>query len=355
MSESSNPVSTTSAMKQIVKWSESQPLSDWQRDALRRLYQTCPLSSEDEEELFAICKNQHLLLDDGESTATPVPLKKDHIPAGDVTSSPVTIRSISHVKHVNALADNQAVLLQEQGITVVFGNNASGKSGYARILKSACRARSGEDILHNIYELQPTDPASARITFSIGGVSQPAFDWRGDASSVDDLSLVSVFDAHCAMTHVDEKNEAAYTPIPLHILKELSDICRRFKTQFQKMTSALAREVPVGLRDLRCSRESKAGRFLHDLDSTSSFDTAKQLADVSAEEQAKITELKSDLQSDLQKVLSLEQGRKQRVDAVVQRVEGHLQGLGDDTAHSFHAALDLKQAKAENVFCRARP
>jgi hypothetical protein len=33
---------------------------------------------------------------------------------------------------------------------VVYGDNAAGKTGYIRILKSACRARGQEQILGNV-------------------------------------------------------------------------------------------------------------------------------------------------------------------------------------------------------------
>ena len=347
MSDNGDTVTPSSAMRQIVDWSESLPLSDWQRDALRRLYGTCPLSSQDEEELLAICKQQHSLLDEGETASAAVPLTKDDVPAEDAASSSVTIKRVSDVNYVNALADNQQVSFQENGITIVFGNNASGKSGYARILKTVCRARSGEDILHNIYESKPTEPASAKLLYSIGGSSQPAFEWKGGDSSADALSHVSVFDSKCAPIHVDEENEAAFIPLPLHILKELSDICRRFKPKFQKMSSTLSAQIPVGLRDLKCSPKSKAGAFLHGLKPTSSIDEAKQLAEVSIEEQARIEELKTTLQADPEKAISSEQSKKQRVDAVIDRVIDQLKGLDADAAQSYRTTLDAAHSKAQ--------
>ena len=185
-------VTAASAMRQIVEWSESISLPLWQRDALRRLYSSCPLSMTDEDEVFSICKSLHSLLSDGETSPTPKSISVADVPASSRSSSAVTMVSISDVVHVNALADNQKVLFGSQGLTVVFGNNGSGKSGYARILKTVCRARSSEYILHNVYDKKPTVPASAKLLFSIGAAQQPVFKWKAGVPAAPALSLVSV-------------------------------------------------------------------------------------------------------------------------------------------------------------------
>ena len=46
------------------------------------------------------------------------------------------------VRHVNALAPDQRLTLHRVGLTIIYGDNGSGKSGYARILKKVCRART---------------------------------------------------------------------------------------------------------------------------------------------------------------------------------------------------------------------
>ena len=52
---------------------------------------------------------------------------------------------------MNALARDQTIEFGPS-LTIVYGANAAGKSGYARILKRACRARGAEEILGNDLE-----------------------------------------------------------------------------------------------------------------------------------------------------------------------------------------------------------
>lgn len=347
MTEVPPTVTAASAMRQLVEWSESIPLPLWQRDALRRLYSSCPLSATDEEEVFSICKSLHSLLGDGETALPPKSISVADIPATSTTTSAVTMSSVSDVVHVNALADNQKMLFGSLGLTVVFGNNGSGKSGYARILKTVCRARSSEDILHNVYDKKPTVPASARLLFSIGGTQQPVFEWKAGVPAAPALSLVSVFDSKCAPIHVDEKNEAAFTPLPLQVIKELSDICRRFKTKLQNISTALAGQIPVALREIKCSRETKAGKFLHGITATSSHDEAARLAELSAAEVARVEELKLQLQADSQKTIATEESRRTRLTALVQRIERLATALSQTAVDSYRDVLETARVKAE--------
>jgi hypothetical protein len=87
------------------------------------------------------------------------PLTTEHVPTGDVTSPAVALVSIFHHEGVNALAADQTLkFAPAPGLTIVYGDNGAGKTGYIRILKQACRARGRELILGNVYR-KPCHPA----------------------------------------------------------------------------------------------------------------------------------------------------------------------------------------------------
>jgi ABC-type cobalamin/Fe3+-siderophores transport system ATPase subunit len=54
------------------------------------------------------------------------------------------------VSAVNNLTPGQTLAFAPAAITVVYGNNGAGKSGYARLLKRICRARHSEVMLPNM-------------------------------------------------------------------------------------------------------------------------------------------------------------------------------------------------------------
>ena len=61
-----------------------------------------------------------------------------------------TIKSIDSVTGVNALASRKPLEFGKKGITVVYGLNGAGKSGYIRIFKMISGAKYREDIKNNI-------------------------------------------------------------------------------------------------------------------------------------------------------------------------------------------------------------
>ena len=124
-------------LNEILKWSKDRP--GWQRDALRRLVTKGDLDDNNIDALTEICKSAYELAAKQESCY----LQEKHLPGNDADVTPVKINTISHKQGVNALAENQTLEFST-GLTVVYGDNASGKSGYIRIFKSGCRARGTE-------------------------------------------------------------------------------------------------------------------------------------------------------------------------------------------------------------------
>ncbi len=125
-------------LQEIFSWSVERPT--WQRDALRRLIVNGDLSDSDIRALTEICKGDHGLVEKPEASL----LAKEHVPDAGGTAAAVSLASIFHHKGVNALAEDQTLKFAP-GLTIVYGDNGAGKTGYIRILKQACRARGQED------------------------------------------------------------------------------------------------------------------------------------------------------------------------------------------------------------------
>ena len=119
------------ALKDILQWSETRPV--WQSDALRRLIVHGELTDENINELTALCKDNSLASES---------LAQEHL-GGQTTAAPtVALKKLSGTENVNALAEGQSLTFIPKGVTIIYGDNGAGKSGYVRILKSACRART---------------------------------------------------------------------------------------------------------------------------------------------------------------------------------------------------------------------
>ena len=116
---------------------------------------------------------------------------------------------IAEVSNVNRLVYGQEIEFNER-VTIVYGENAFGKTGYARVLKQVAGARSAGRVLPDVYTSTPGTP-TARIDYTLGSDTE-SHPWRDGTSPVPALGRVCVFDAPAAPLHVDDDLQYLYTP-----------------------------------------------------------------------------------------------------------------------------------------------
>jgi len=102
-----------------------------------------------------------------------------------------------HKENVNALAPDQEIEFNPR-MTVLFGENASGKTGNVRILKAVAAVRIAEPILPDIRSASAVSTPRAVLGFRLGAEDQPPLDWSGERG-LDPLTRVDVFDARAAV------------------------------------------------------------------------------------------------------------------------------------------------------------
>ncbi len=187
--------------KRIHDWSKALPA--WQSDLLRRLA-AGPLTDADRGEVRAI-------LTGAPGAPAPVPLQLQDLPVDEGEHGRVELRSIGDLRNINCLAESQTLRLQA-GLNVVFGPNASGKTGHGRLLRGVCRAAEREQVLPNVFEPTKAGQAqTATIGIAIDGVEQTVgVDLAQQPNRV--LSAISVFDASCARIFVSRPNVVDYVP-----------------------------------------------------------------------------------------------------------------------------------------------
>jgi len=210
-----------SLLNDILKWTETLP--NWQRDAARRLLlNESGLSDADYSELYALLKKENGIEVDSELAACP--LAREHLPAETAVGENVVLLALRELENVNRIPSDHALKFAESGMTVIYGGNGSGKSGYARVMKHACRARDQSEPIHpNAHD--PSAKAkipTAKFDLKVGGCSEEVV-WVRDSISPDRLSKISVFDSRCARSYVTAEKDVAYLPYGLDIVENLAD------------------------------------------------------------------------------------------------------------------------------------
>jgi ABC-type sugar transport system ATPase subunit len=325
-------------LQEILTWSSDRP--PWQRDALRRLVVDGELSNDDISALTEICKGDHGLADKAEVK----PLAKEHVPNRGGTAAAVSLVSIFHHKGVNALAEDQNLKFSPD-LTIVYGDNGAGKTGYIRILKQACRARGQEQILGNVMSgIAPPKPV-VNIKYKVGNETPP-HEWTGgDADKF--ISRVSIFDTHCAAVYLNERTDVAFLPFGLDLFDKLVKACRAVRARLEleqrasniNVLAAVVAQIPAG---------TAAGKLIGNITSLTKPEAVLGVTRLSAEEETRLGFLEKSLQdlqaNDPNKLIGQLNIRAGRVRALGEHLRVLENALSDaEVAAMFNVRTDGRQ------------
>jgi energy-coupling factor transporter ATP-binding protein EcfA2 len=199
----------------IVEFAHHRPA--WQQDLFRRVFTQTTITSEDLKDVLNLLKEVNGI--QGDCSIACRPLSADDTPCREEAGYGAVLSAISDTQHVNRLMGGQELPFAASGITLIYGDNGSGKSGYFRILKQLCRVRRErpERVLGDVYGSAPPPPAQAKLLYSIGGEPQE-HQWVDGTPAPKELSHISVFDAQAAPIYIDRQNQVEFLPAGLDVL-----------------------------------------------------------------------------------------------------------------------------------------
>ncbi len=205
--------STTTNKKQIVdflwEWAESN--GEWSKLLIDKIVST-------ESNLLPADRNQvfnYFLQSINLHTGLPAltTTKPNYVPTDKV----IELETLSDITGVNKLAKNQTLKFSKN-ITVIYGENGTGKTGYGRILKSLGFSYDPNNTVHpNIYGA--VEGKSAVINFKSNGTSQ-TFNWTG-ANKDAELQNISVFNNSCVQISLSDR-QLIVSPIGFHLFNIVS-------------------------------------------------------------------------------------------------------------------------------------
>ena len=330
-------------LSEILTWSKDRP--DWQRDALRRLVRMGELDEADIDALTELCKSAYGLACEQELFH----LGSEHFPSGGANTGRVNVHSIFHKSGVNALAKDQTLKFGN-GLTVVYGDNAAGKSGYVRIFKNACRARGTENILGNV--LSGTTPLSPIVSIKYTVGNGPPREWSvGDDDEV--LARVSVFDRHSEAVYTTQKTDVAFRPFGLDLFDKLSKACVSVRSRLELEKHSL--DVSA-IPNLDLPKNTAAAKFVLRLSSLTRPDEVKALATLTEDESKRLVLIEKQLldleTSDPTKTeqeITLRGRRLRNFSQHLRKLDIALSSQAIKNVFEAQSELQRKQEKARNL------
>lgn len=204
---------------EIIEWALQR--AGWQQDVLVALAQGDPF---DEAQISAL--TDEIL---GGKNNSPSQEAKS-ISLRSAVADQVTLAAVSDLHGVNALVDDQRLEFASTGITVVYGDNGSGKSGYARLIKALVASRHRPEILANVYEDHAVSP-SAAIHYI---VDRDARQTEFPSTPVPELLKISFYDEHCGDDYLARESTITYRPSALLLLDGLITVCDAIRSELTK-------------------------------------------------------------------------------------------------------------------------
>jgi energy-coupling factor transporter ATP-binding protein EcfA2 len=278
----------TNIFQEIGTWANELPY--WEQVALDKILSGKVFEENDYKELLQyLLEDEHLV----EQTSERKLLQfQDSLLDSLDNNRSITIKQISDLCDVNALVSGQKLTFTPQ-LTAIYGQNGSGKSGYARVLGSAGFSRGDQDVLPNITkQIEENKVGTAEITIEENGKTKTISYRVGKRCA--ELSPFYVFDSTSVKVHMTGKNDFSFSPSGLSALGELSSITDQVRAKLHEKINEL--EKPAEFEKYFAG-DSDIRKLIENLDADTDLETLKKLAKLSDSENRRLDELKVEIGS----------------------------------------------------------
>lgn len=318
------------ADEDLFTWCKARPA--WQQEAIRQLATKGNLDDEQRQELIKAIRIEAKLIN--EVAPTWPALSKVHLKTNAVDAPVTVFGSIGPLKNIDRLAADQSPLkFGLDGITLIFGVNGSGKSGYCRIAKKVCHCLHNVSLRGNVYEPGTTKPKEVNLSFRVAGdPTTHSVVWTDDAEPPPELARISVFDSEAANLYVDSERNIEFLPADLSLLTSFGEVLRDFGKIFEEEEKALQKQIkkplPSGYQP-----KTTVSNAIERLRLDSQLPTEDELRKLGAwteENEAELATLIAAANNDPALLIKLAESTKQSIDATVREAAEIIALIGDE-------------------------
>jgi len=195
------------------------------------------------------------------------------------------LNRLFNLSNVNALPPGQEIRFGPQ-LTLVYGNNGAGKSGYARALGSAGFARGKREVLPNATGTESKQLPQADIEILCPNAAKVVRWVEGKRCS--ELDGFYLFDRGSLAAHLTGSISLSFTPGSLSVLTRLADVTDLVRERVHTLINQ--RKTPNSFPML-FEGDSEVKTQLTHIDENTSIERLRSLGALNDDERAVLTEL----------------------------------------------------------------
>lgn len=199
--------------EKLVTWANNNGF--WSQSMLSACFQFGEITNENLCEIINAYKTK---------TFPEIKLQSNNITIGGKTY----LKSIRGITNVNKLLNNQELKFNNN-LTVIYGKNGTGKTGYVRIIKSMGNSLDNENIIYSDLTQIEQQEHTATIRFD-NGSNEVEFIWNDNEKK--DLNI-KVFNSNCVRFSLNSKKEIQFIPQDFNFFNlinsstsELAKLCK---------------------------------------------------------------------------------------------------------------------------------
>lgn len=164
------------------------------------------------------------------------------------------IDEILDVHGLNAIKPGANLPFGKSNLSVIYGQNGTGKSGFSRLLKQICGSRSKDEIHSNVFDPAPT---ACRAHFRVSIDGKPAdVHWDIPSGPHKALRHAQVFDSKAAQQYMG-RTEACYEPSRMKFVSALIATADAVSAELAGEKALLSKALPAMAESLNQTAEAK--------------------------------------------------------------------------------------------------
>ena len=245
---------------QFEKWLSEQPY--WIQDATYRIYHGLDIGDAEISLYGDMCISQ------AKKEKTDYKCIKPDESKNQTATSSMTVLKMSDIVGVNALSPNANLEFLRDGITVVYGLNGAGKSGFMRIFKQLSCNPYKETIKPDVFKkFNETHPSCKFVVSEDGREREIVCDLSSDKKE-SPLSCCDVFDTRISNDYITKTNNVSYQPFVFTVLASLATIAGRISKHIDQRIEAIP-DITIHIPEVFSKRKDVA--WLQNLSASTVF------------------------------------------------------------------------------------